>query len=99
MKRTTRREVLVGGVAAGMTALASTPQRTARAEASAAGAQAGTGAAVQPAPLERRVLDAIDPDEVLGFVQDLVRAPSIFPRERECALLITVAGASQRQTD
>ena len=88
MKRITRREVLVGGVATGMTALASTPQRTARAEASAAGAQAGTGAAVQPAPLERRVLDAIDPDEVLGFVQDLVRAPSIFPRERECALLI-----------
>ena len=48
MKWITRREVLVGGVAAGMTALASTPGRTARAETGAVRARAVAGAATQP---------------------------------------------------
>ena len=88
MTRITRRDVLVGGVAAGMTAVVTTPGRAARAEAGAPRGQTAGATAMARTPLESRVLDAIDPDAVLGCVQDLVRAPSIFPRERECALVL-----------
>lgn len=43
---------------------------------------------METTPLESRVLAAIDPEEVTALVQELVRVPSIFPQERQCALLL-----------